>query len=256
MLLANEVVGKEMKRRAIPSIYRVHEDPDPQRLLEFRELVRSYGFEVGDLGKRREMQRLLKFLAGRPEEGALKIGLLRSLRKALYSPRALGHYGLSKSDYAHFTSPIRRYADLVVHRAFGRLLSKQKGRPPRSLDLASISEHISTTERIAADAEREAVRLKKMEFMAGLMRKPHRLKGSVIDVRNYGLVVELTEELMIGLIHVSSLDNDFFVFDPVRRRLTGRRSHMSFGIGDRLAVQVLRVDPFKQQIDFILLSKE
>ena len=256
MLLANEVVGKEMKRRAIPSIYRVHEDPDPERLLEFREQVRSYGFEVGDLGKRREMQRFLKFLAGRPEEGALKLGLLRSLRKALYSPHALGHYGLSKSDYAHFTSPIRRYADLVVHRAFGRMLSKQQGRLPRSLDLASISEHISTTERIAADAEREAVRLKKLEFMASLMQKPHRLKGSVIDVRNYGLVVELTEELMIGLIHVSSLDNDFFVFDPVRRRLTGRRSHLSFGIGDRLAVQVFRVDPFKQQIDFILLSKE
>ena len=256
MLLANELVGKEMKRRAIPSIYRVHEDPDPQRLVEFREQVRSYGFEVGDLAQRREMQRFLKFLTGRPEEGALKIGLLRSLRKALYSPHALGHYGLSKSNYAHFTSPIRRYADLVVHRAFGSLLCNRKGRPPRSLDLASISEHISTTERIAADAEREAVRLKKFEFIAGLMQKPHRLKGSVIEVRNYGLVVELTEELMVGLIHVSSLDDDFFVFDPVRRRLTGRRSHMSFGIGDRLVVQVLRVDPFKQQIDFILLSKE
>jgi ribonuclease R len=256
MLLANEVVGKELKRRAIPSIYRVHEDPDPQRLLEFRDQVRSYGLEVGDLAQRREMQRFLKFLVGRPEEGALKIGLLRSLRKALYSPLALGHYGLAKSNYAHFTSPIRRYADLVVHRAFGRLLPDRKGALPRSLDLASISEHVSTTERIAADAEREAVRLKKLEFIARLMQKPHRLKGSVIEVRNYGLVVELTEQLMVGLIHVSSLDDDFFVFDPVRRRLTGRRSHMSFGIGDRLVVRVLRVDPFKQQIDFILLSKE
>src|SRR6516162_4683988 len=120
------------------------------------------------------MQRFLKFLAGRPEEGALKIGLLRSLRKAVYSPDPLGHYGLSKSNYTHFTSPIRRYADLVVHRAFGRLLAKHKERSPRSIDLASISEHISTTERIAADAEREAVRLKKTEYFAGLIRKPHR----------------------------------------------------------------------------------
>ena len=256
MLLANEVVAKEMKRRAVPSIYRVHEHPDPQRLLEFREQIRSYGLEVGDLAQRREMQRFLKFLVGRPEEGALKIGLLRSLRKALYSPDALGHYGLCKSNYAHFTSPIRRYADLVVHRAFGRLLSNRKGRLPRSLDLASISEHISVTERIAADAEREAVRLKKFEYFAGLIRKPHRLRGAVIEVRNYGLVVELTEELMIGLIHVSSLNHDFFVFDPVRRRLTGRRSRASFGIGDRVVVRVQRVEPFKQQIDFVLVSKE
>jgi ribonuclease R len=256
MLLANEIVGKETKSRAVPSIYRVHEDPDPQRLAEFREQIQSYGFEVGDLSQRREMQRFLKTLVGRPEEGALKIGLLRSLRKALYSPDALGHYGLSKANYAHFTSPIRRYADLVVHRAFGHLAANGKDRSPRSIDLAPISEHISTTERIAADAEREAVRLKKLEYFAGLIRKPHRLKGAVIDVRNYGLVVELTEELMIGLIHVSSLDHDFFVFDPVRHRLTGRRSHMRFGIGDRVVVRVLRIDPFKQQIDFVLSSKE
>ena len=252
MLLANEVVGREMKNRAIPSIYRIHEDPDPERLLEFEEQVRSYGFKVGNLTQRREMQRFLKFLVGRPEEGALKVGLLRSLRKAIYSPEALGHYGLSKTDYAHFTSPIRRYADLVVHRAFGNLLLNSRKRPPRSIDLAGISEHISTTERVAADAEREAVRLKKLEYFAGLIRRPHRLEGAVIEARNYGLMVELTKELMVGLIHVSSLAEDFFVFDPVRHRLTGRRTRLSFGIGDRVVVRVSRVDPFKRQIDFVL----
>jgi ribonuclease R len=261
MLLANDVVGKETKRRAIPSVYRVHEDPDPERLLEFREQVRSYGIEVGDLSQRREMQLFLKSIVGKPEEGALKIALLRSLRKALYSPDPLGHYGLSKPDYAHFTSPIRRYADLIVHRAFGNLLSNgknnpRKSRPPRSTDLAAISEHISMTERKAADAEREAVRLKKLEYFAGLIRKPHFLNGTIIDVRNYGLVVELTQELMTGLIHVSSLDQDFFAFDPVRRRLTGRRSQKTFQTGDRVVVRVTRVDLFKQQIDFILVSKE
>jgi ribonuclease R len=256
MLVANEVVGRETKRRRIPSIYRVHEDPDPQRLIEFREQARFLGFEIGDLSQRREMQRFLKSLVGKPEEGALKLGLLRSLRKAVYSPDPLGHYGLSKSNYTHFTSPIRRYADLVVHRAFGRLLAKHKERIPRSIDLASISEHISTTERIAADAEREAVRLKKMEYFAGLIRKPHRLQGSVIEVRNYGLVVELKEELAAGLIHVSSMDTDFFTFDPGGHRLIGRRTRESFGVGDRVTVRVSRVDPFKQQIDFVLVSKE
>jgi ribonuclease R len=178
------------------------------------------------------------------------------LRKALYSPDPLGHYGLSKASYAHFTSPIRRYADLIVHRAFAKLLSKATSRPARSADLAATTEHISTTERVAADAEREAVRLKKLEYFAGLIRKPHFLKGAVIDVRNYGLVVELSEELMTGLIHISALDHDFFIFDPVRHRLTGRRTHKSFGIGDRVIVRVLRIDQFKQQIDFVLVSKE
>src|SRR3984893_4874372 len=171
MLLANEVVAKETRVRLIPSVYRIHEDPDPLRIAEYREQIRSYGIEVGDLSQRREMQRFLKTIVGRPEESALKIGLLRSLRKAVYSPDSIGHYGLAKADYTHFTSPIRRYADLLVHRAFAAMLLRRSGKPPRSVDLASTCEHISTTERVAADAEREAVRLKKLEYFAGLVRK-------------------------------------------------------------------------------------
>ncbi len=256
MLLANEVVAKETRVRLIPSVYRIHEDPDPQRIAEYREQIRSYGIEVGDLSQRREMQRFLKTIVGRPEESALKIGLLRSLRKAVYSPDSIGHYGLAKADYTHFTSPIRRYADLLVHRAFAAMLLRRSGKPPRSSDLASTCEHISTTERIAADAEREAVRLKKLEYFAGLVRKPHRLDGTIVDVRNYGLLVELKEALVVGLIHISSLDHDFFVFDQARQRITGRRSKMSFVVGDRVVVRVTGVDPFKQQIDFGLVAKQ
>jgi ribonuclease R len=255
MLLANEVVAKETRVRRIPSVYRIHEDPDPQRIGEYREQIRSYGIEVGDLSQRSEMQRFLKTIVGRPEESALKIGLLRSLRKAVYSPDSIGHYGLAKADYAHFTSPIRRYADLLVHRAFAAMLSRRNGKPPRSVDLASVCEHISTTERVAADAEREALRLKKLEYFAGLVRKPHRLDGTIIDVRNYGLLVELKEALVVGLIHISSLDHDFFVFDQAHQRITGRRSKTSFVVGDRVVVRVAGVDPFKQQIDFDLITK-
>ncbi len=186
----------------------------------------------------------------------MKIGLLRSLRKAVYSPDSIGHYGLAKADYTHFTSPIRRYADLLVHRAFAAMLLHRGAKPPRSVDLASICEHISTTERVASDAEREAVRLKKLEYFAGLVRKPHRLDGTIIDVRNYGLMVELKEALVVGLIHISSLDHDFFVFDQARQRITGRRSKMSFVVGDRVVVRVAGVDPFKQQIDFGLITKQ
>src|SRR5437867_7556778 len=120
MLVANEAVACELKKRAIPTIYRIHENPDPEKLAEFREFVLGFNYRVGDLTHRAELQRLLAALRGRPEEQALKVALLKSLKRARYSPQPLGHYGLAKTDYLHFTSPIRRYADLVVHRALGR----------------------------------------------------------------------------------------------------------------------------------------
>ncbi len=117
MLAANEAVARELKNRLIPAIYRVHENPEPEKLAEYRELVLSYNYKVGDLTQRKELQRLLASLRGKPEEQALKVGLLKSLKRARYATQSLGHYGLAKTNYTHFTSPIRRYADLVVHRA-------------------------------------------------------------------------------------------------------------------------------------------
>ena len=256
MLLANEIVARETKRRMVPSVYRIHEKPDPEKLAEYREQARSYGIEIGDLTQRREMQRFLKLIVGRHEEVALKIGLLRSLRRAAYSPDPVGHYGLAKSDYTHFTSPIRRYADLIVHRAFAAMLPKRGLKPPRSGDLGSICQHISTTERIAADAEREAVRLKRIEYFSGLARKPHRLDGTIIEVRNFGLLVELKEALVVGMIRISSIDLDFFVFDPVRQRITGRRTKISFGVGDQVVVRINRVDLFRQRLDFGFIARK
>src|SRR5213076_2709046 len=120
MLAANEAVARELKKRAIPTIYRIHENPDPEKLAEYREFVLSFNYNVGDLAHRAEVQRLLAAIRGKPEEQALKIGLLKSLKRARYFPQPLGHYGLAKPNYLHFTSPIRRYADLVVHRALGK----------------------------------------------------------------------------------------------------------------------------------------
>lgn len=257
MLLANEIVAHETKTRNVASVYRVHDDPDPDKIMEFRELVLSHGIQAGDLSQRAEMQKLLKTIEGREDAGTLKVSLLRSLQKAAYSPLPLGHYGLAKSDYTHFTSPIRRYADLLTHRAFNVLL----GRPnavkqlPRSSQLDAVSEHLLTTERVAAEAEREAVRLKKLELLESLLRKPHRFAGIVSDVRNYGLLVEVPEILMTGLVHVSSLEEDFFAFDAVRRRLVGRTRKRVYQAGDRLWVRVARVDRFKQQIDFTVVSE-
>jgi len=257
MLLANEIVGRETKLQKTVSVYRVHDDPDSDKLLDFREFLSSHGIQAGDLSQRAEMQKLLKKIEGREDEGALKVNLLRSLKKAGYSPLPLGHYGLAKADYSHFTSPIRRYADLLTHRAFNVLLQRRNAgkQLARSNQLESICEHLSLTERLAADAEREATRLKKLEFLESLVRKPHRFAGIVSEVRNYGLLVEVPEILMTGLIHVSSLEDDFFSFDAVRRRLVGRSRKRVYQAGDHLFVRVSRVDRFKQQIDFTVVSE-
>ena len=253
MLAANETVARELRHRAIPTIYRVHEDPEPDKLAEFREFVLSFHYKVGDLSQRREVQRFLASLRGKPEEQALKIGLLKSLKRARYAAQPLGHYGLAKPNYLHFTSPIRRYADLAVHRALAQANSV---RPSRSEveRMASIAEHISDTERNAADAEIEAVRMKKLEFFQRQLdtREPQVFRAAVVDVRNYGLVVELPDALVTGVVHVSSLNDDFYLFDAAQRRLIGRRTRRRFTVGDQVRVFVSRVDQFKQQIDFAL----
>jgi len=255
MLAANEAVARELKNRAIPTIYRIHEDPDPEKLAEYREFVLSFGYKVGDLTHRAEVQRLLASIRGKPEEQALKIGLLKSLKRARYFPQPLGHYGLAKANYLHFTSPIRRYADLVVHRALAQHDGKYRSRTGMS-QVASIAEHVSTTERTAADAEIESVRMKKLEFFQRQLdeRNPQIFRAAIVDVRNYGLAVELPDVLITGLVHVSSLSDDFYLFESSRRQLIGRRSRKRFSIGDEVRVFVVRVDAFKRQVDFAIAS--
>jgi ribonuclease R len=252
MLLANELVASELMRRRQPSIYRVHESPDPDRMLEFRETALALGVQCGDLSHRPELQRLLASVRGKPQEYAVKLGLLKSLKRARYAPDPLGHYGLHKSNYTHFTSPIRRYSDLVVHRALAHLLGLTK-RGADSSSLGSVAEHISTTERIAADAEKDSVKLKKLEFFQDQLSSREGgdiFAARILEVRNYGLFIELPDFLMSGLVHVSALDGDFFVLDAAHSRLVGRRSRRVFKVGDEIRVQVARVDYFKQQVDF------
>src|SRR5881296_2529042 len=269
MLAANEAVARELKNRSVPTIYRVHENPDPEKLAEYRELALSYQYLVGDLTQRREIQKLLAATKGKPEEQALKIGLLKSLKRARYSPQPLGHYGLAKANYLHFTSPIRRYADLVAHRGLGRDGTPLPSAPSRTTErrsrsdapyradmgeIASIAEHISATERTAADAEIDASQMKKLEFFQRQLdqRNPQIFRAAIVDVRNYGLMVELPDALITGLVHVSSLTDDFYLFEPARRQLIGRRSRKRFSVGDELSVFVARVDTFKRQVDFAI----
>jgi len=252
MLLANEAVAAQLQRQRRLAIHRVHEPPDERRLREYREEVLCHKVHCGNLARRTEVQRLLQRLNTSPIGPALKIGFLRSLKRARYEVQALGHYGLNKKDYAHFTSPIRRYADLVVHRAlFANSAQARNG-------LETIAEHISETERNSDDAERDSKNVKLLAFLNDQLRtgKFEVYKALVTEVRNFGFFVDVDELGMSGLVHLSSVEDDFFVFDPARVQLVGRRSRRVIKLGDKVSVQVAKVDTFKKQVDFKLVQEK
>lgn len=262
MLAANEAVAKHICNRQVPCLYRIHEDPDLEKLKDFREYAQSFGYKVGDVSHRRELQKLLEAVRGKPEEYAINLGLLRSLKRASYSPKPVGHYGLAKKFYTHFTSPIRRYADLVVHRTLLSTLpgaGSAENKPHRySLqELTKIAEHVSTTERVADEAEEESVELKKIEYFQQQLAtgKLEAMDAIISSVRNFGIFVELTESLVQGLVHISTLEDDFYHYDETRERLVGKRTKRVIQIGDKLKVQVARVDVFKRQIDFRVVDE-
>lgn len=249
MLLANETVARVLKNKHLPALYRVHENPDPEKLEELRQTLLIHGIKVGDLTKRHEMQRASKAIARHPATYALKIALLKSLKRACYRTQPLGHYGLAKTNYCHFTSPIRRYADLIVHRALLKPAERPKYQPG---ELDQTAAHLSQTERTAAEAEQDTVRIKKMEFFQLQLTsdRPQSFEAIITDVQNFGLFVELPAFLVSGLVHISSLADDFYHFDDRHRRITGRKNKRTFKVGDPIKVQVDRIDPIRQQIDF------
>jgi ribonuclease R len=251
MLLANEAVAGRLMSQNVKAIYRVHEEPDERRLQEYREEVLSHHVPCGNLNKWQEVQKLLNKLGTIPIGGALKIGFLRSLMRARYAVEPLGHYGLAKVKYTHFTSPIRRYADLVVHRA---LFQKSHGAVH---SLKETADHISDTERNSADAERDSKDVKLYAFLKAQLQaqKPTPYPALVIDVRNFGFFVDVPGLAMSGLVHLSTLEDDFYVFDAERNQLIGRRGRKVIRLGDRVQVQVAKVDSFKKQVDFRLVRE-
>ncbi len=250
MLLANEVVALELKKRNRPGLYRIHETPDADRLQEFRAQAKSMGFTCGDLTQRGEIQKLLNRVRGQPGEAVVKIGLLKSLKRAMYSPKPLGHYGLSKQNYTHFTSPIRRYSDLVVHRV---LFTTGPATGDASYDgLSRLALHLSTTERSAAEAEQESVKLKKLEYFDLQSRATKRtsFQALIQEVRSSGLLVQLPEFVIQGMVPLSALQGDLFVFNPQRLELQGQRTRVVLRAGQTLQVEVARVDLARHQVDF------
>jgi ribonuclease R len=248
MLLANEAVAARLMELRRPAVYRIHEAPDVRRLQEYRESVLSQNVPCGNLSQPAEIQKLLHRLSHLPTGPALKIGFLKSLMRARYSVEPLGHYGLAKKKYTHFTSPIRRYADLVVHRA---LFDKH---PEGTGALKTTAEHISVTERNSADAERDSKDVKLFAFLNGQLQSGHpvRYPALVSDVRNFGFFVEVPGLAMSGLVPLSTVEDDFFVFEPAHSQLVGRRTRRVIRLGDPVIVEVAKVNTFKKQVDFRL----
>ena len=246
MLLANEAVAEKLKRRRTPTVYRIHEAPDPKRLDDYREDVKAHGIPCGNLNKPGEVQKLMRRLNESNVGKALKIGFLKALMRARYSTAPVGHYGLAKEDYTHFTSPIRRYADLIVHRSLF-----EKG---RQADLREISDHISLTERNSADAERDSHSVKLFAHLEQQLATDKRetYSGLITEIRNFGFFVDVSALGLSGLVPLSSVEDEFFSFHRERRLLVGQRTGRQIKLGDEIEVEVDKVDAFKKQVDFRL----
>jgi ribonuclease R len=329
MLAANETVAQHLFQSSIPSLYRVHESPDPIKVLEFNEVARSYGYQIGTglteqgttilprvkerhLGGRdrndarrlrqrlqslnikvtsRDYQKLIEQWAGKPEERILSYLMLRSLPQAVYSPHNKGHFGLASGCYTHFTSPIRRYPDLIVHRILKTLVTAQtaaeftpqnaelllnctfrakdqtpmwspcgsvKAQETRLLytleELEGIALHSSQTERRADDAERELIELKTLEFMAGKLGEE--FEGIVVRITREGMGVELLELFVEGFVSVTSLGDDSYRFRERPVALVGTRPGNAFRLGDRMLVCVDRIDRFWRRVDLAVLERK
>ncbi len=253
MLLANETVAAHLEREGMPALYRVHETPDPARVDEFEAFVSSLGFSLAappGAVHPRHFQHLVDRIHGTPEERPIAFLMLRTMQKARYDAANLGHFGLAAHSYTHFTSPIRRYPDLVVHRVLRELRHGAASAERREeLDdaLPEVARHTSAMERRAQEAERELLQWKKVRFMADKVGDV--FTGYITGVAPFGLFVELVEHFVEGLVHVTTLADDFYRFDEQSRVLFGERTKKVYRLGEAVRVQVIRVDLHRRQIE-------
>jgi ribonuclease R len=255
MLAANEAVARLTRTQRLPSLYRVHDNPDAEKLADYRQFVATFGIKVGDLTHREEVVKLLAILKTHPQGYTLRTQFLRSLKKACYRPTPDGHYGLHKKDYTHFTSPIRRYSDLVVHQVLQSYLGHRTGGGAVKHDIRGVqqlAEHLSLTEINSSEAERESVKIKLLEFFERELAKKKRTAFAAIitDVRRHGFFIELVESMTFGFVSSDTLGDDNYQLNAEGNALVGRRKHRTYELNGRLDVVVDKVDRFKRIIDF------
>ncbi|HVU90425.1 MAG TPA: ribonuclease R [Pirellulales bacterium] len=253
MLAANEAVADSLAEADLHFLRRVHHAPDPRRLKALTDFVKELGYQTDSLESRFEIQRLLNEVADKPERQAVNYAILRSLAQAVYSPEVEGHYALASDCYCHFTSPIRRYPDLTIHRLIDGILKNKKPRNDLT-ELVVLGQHCSDRERRAEAAERELTKVKLLDYLG--QRIGEEMDAVVTGVEEYGLFAQGIALPAEGMIHVSSLADDFYSFDRRTHSLSGRRSGNSFRLGDVIRVAVARVDVDRRELDLRVVTRD
>jgi ribonuclease R len=253
MLAANVCAAEILRKNKVPAPYRIHEGPSPEKLANLREFLVEMGLSLGggDKPQAQHYSKLIKSVEGRTDSRLIQTVLLRSLSQAMYSPDNIGHFALGYPNYTHFTSPIRRYPDLLVHRAIKDIIARRPTgmTPERAKEQG---EHCSLTERRADEATREVTRWLKAVFMMDKIGEE--FDGYISGVTNFGIFVELVDFFVDGLVHITALGSDYYQFDAAHHRLMGERTRQVFRLGDKLRVRVMRVDLDEAKIDFELAA--
>ena len=258
MLLANQIVAKHIgfvkKGNVKPFVYRIHDLPDTERIIEFSKFVKTlgYSFDPNSSAKSNQFQKLIEAVKGSEGEGLINELAIRAMAKAVYSVKNIGHYGLGFKYYTHFTSPIRRYADLMVHRLLYQYMTDGNSQryPLKKLD--EISDHISKCERNSVDAERKSVKLKQIEYLINHLGEE--FHAIISGITHFGIFVKITDILAEGLIKLKDLEDDFYVYDEKKYSLIGKASKKHFRLGDKVQVKLVRVDSEKSELDFIIIE--
>jgi len=260
MLLANRIVAKHIGFKKINEpeklfLYRIHDAPDPEKLNEFVRFVKSLGYSINssDAAKPAFLNKLMDSISGKEEEAVINELAIRCMAKAIYSIENIGHFGLGFDYYTHFTSPIRRYSDLLVHRFLLQYIETSAIKGYSKKRLEGICEHISATERAAVEAERKFIKYKQIQFLYKELGNQYH--AIITGVTKFGIFVEITDYLAEGLVHIRDLEGDFYVYDEQKYSLIGRRTKKIFRLGDKIQVKLIRVDEEKLEIDFLVVEE-
>ncbi len=253
MLLANECVCKTLAKADRQQVFRIHEEPDPEKLADLTEMFIANGANPGNLTDRKQLAAFLKSISGAPQAHTWYTKILRSLKRAQYSAQNIGHYGLAKEFYTHFTSPIRRYPDLLIHRLTKALIKNQPS-PYSKQEVAAIAEQATAREEVADEASRLVIELKKMRYFQEQLASGNMVEYDAIvtEIRNFGMLIDIPSVMTFGLVPLSLLDFDFFDFDRDLEELHGRRTGVVYKASSRIKVIIARINEERKQLDFMI----